>query len=132
MNLCGIDWLIVGVVMTALLAIAVHVRRYMRSVSDFLAANRMAGRYIVSVSNGFGGAISMVALWEMTYANGLPAQWGMLLMTMVLLCIAISGFVVYWLRETRALTLAQFFGMRYSRRFRIFAGSISCVSGFLP
>ena len=49
MNLCGIDWLIVGVVMTALLAIAVHVRRYMRSVSDFLAANRMAGRYIVSV-----------------------------------------------------------------------------------
>ena len=131
MNLQAVDWIIVGVVMTALVALAVHVKRYMRSVSDFLAANRMAGRYIVSVSNGFGGAISMVALWEMTYANGLPAQWGMLLMTMVLLCIAISGFVVYRLRETRALTLAQFFEMRYSRRFRIFAGSLSCVSGFL-
>ena len=131
MNLHWIDWTIVGVILTALLAVAFHVRRYMRSVSDFLAANRMAGRYIVSVSNGFGGAISMVALWEMTYANGLPAQWGMLLMTMVILCIAISGFVVYRLRETRALTLAQFFEMRYSRRFRIFAGSLSCVSGFL-
>ena len=117
--------------MAALMAIAAYVKRYMRSVSDFLAANRMAGRYIVSVSNGFGGAISMVALWEMTYANGLPAQWGMLLMSMVVLCIAISGFVVYRLRETRALTLAQFFEMRYSRRFRIFAGSLSCVSGFL-
>ena len=131
MNLHGIDWVIVGVVMSALVALAIFVKRYMRSVSDFLAANRMAGRYIVSVSNGFGGAISMVALWEMTYANGLPAQWGMLLMTMVILCIAISGFVVYRLRETRALTLAQFFEMRYSRRFRIFAGSLSCVSGFL-
>ena len=131
MNLHWIDWTIVGVLMAALMALAVFVKRYMRSVSDFLAANRMAGRYIVSVSNGFGGAISMVALWEMTYANGLPAQWGMLLMTMVILVIAISGFVVYRLRETRALTLAQFFEMRYSRRFRIFAGSLSCVSGFL-
>jgi len=131
MNLHWIDWTIVGIILSALMALALFVKRYMRSVSDFLAANRMAGRYIVSVSNGFGGAISMVALWEMTYANGLPAQWGMLLMTMVILCIAISGFVVYRLRETRALTLAQFFEMRYSRRFRIFAGSLSCVSGFL-
>ena len=72
MNLHWIDWTIVGVLMAALMALAVFVKRYMRSVSDFLAANRMAGRYIVSVSNGFGGAISMVALWEMTYANGLP------------------------------------------------------------
>ncbi|MBO7721122.1 MAG: sodium:solute symporter [Kiritimatiellae bacterium] len=131
MNLTALDWVIVGVLMAGLLALAAYVKRFMRSVSDFLAANRMAGRYIVSVSNGFGGAISMVALWEMTYANGLPAQWGMLLMTMMGLCIAISGFVVYRLRETRALTLAQFFEMRYSRRFRIFAGSLSCVSGFL-
>ena len=131
MNLHWIDWAIVATSLALLMAIAVYVKRYMRSVSDFLAANRMAGRYIVSVSNGFGGAISMVALWEMTYANGLPAQWGMLLMSMVILCIAISGFVVYRLRETRALTLAQFFEMRYSRRFRIFAGSLSCVSGFL-
>lgn len=131
MNLHWIDWTIVGGLLAALLALAVYVKRYMRSVADFLAANRLAGRYIVSVSNGFGGAISMVALWEMTYANGLPAQWGMLLMSMVILCIAISGFVVYRLRETRALTLAQFFEMRYSRRFRIFAGSLSCVSGYL-
>ncbi|MBR4615773.1 MAG: sodium:solute symporter, partial [Kiritimatiellae bacterium] len=79
MNLHWIDWAIVATSLAMLMAIAVYVKRYMRSVSDFLAANRMAGRYIVSVSNGFGGAISMVALWEMTYANGLPAQWGMLL-----------------------------------------------------
>lgn len=131
MNLHLIDWLIVGTGISMLMALAVYVKRYMRSVSDFLAANRMAGRYIVSVSNGFGGAISMVALWEMTYANGLPAQWGMMLMSMVILVIAISGFVVYRLRETRALTLAQFFEMRYSRRFRMFAGALSCVSGFL-
>ena len=69
MNLHWIDWTIVGVILAGLLAVAVSVKRYMRSVSDFLAANRLAGRYIVSVSNGFGGAISMVALWEMTYAN---------------------------------------------------------------
>ena len=131
MNLHWIDWTIVGAALAGLLALACIARRYMRSVSDFLAANRMAGRYIVSVSNGFGGAISMVALWEMTYANGLPAQWGMMLMGMVGLCITISGFVTYRLRETRCLTTAQFFEMRYSRRFRVFAGALCCLSGFL-
>jgi SSS family solute:Na+ symporter len=39
--------------------------------------------------------------------------------------------VVYRYRETRAMTLAQFFEMRYSRSFRVFAGLVAFIAGVL-
>ena len=40
----------------------------------------------------------------------------------IILFVAISGWVIYRFRETRALTLAQFFEVRYSKKFRLFMG----------
>ncbi len=131
MNLHWIDWSIIAVVLALLVGITLFAKRYNRSVSDFLAANRLAGRYLLTVSAGFGGAISLVATWEMTYWNGLPAQWWTMMSIPLGLFIALTGFVVYRFRETRALTLAQFFEMRYSRKFRFFSGLLCWTSGVL-
>jgi len=49
----------------------------------------------------------------------------------VQLIIGLTGWVTYRFRQTRALTMAQFFEMRYSKRFRIFAGSICFISGIV-
>jgi len=38
---------------------------------------------------------------------------------------------VYRFRETRCLTLAEFFERRYSRRFRVFAGMLAWISGII-
>jgi SSS family solute:Na+ symporter len=103
----------------------------MHSVADFLAANRLAGRYLLTVSSGFGGAISIIAMWEMVYDAGLPTQWWALMSIPVGLFISLTGFVIYRFRQTRALTLAQFFEMRYSRKFRFFAGLLSWLAGVL-
>ncbi|MDR0932479.1 MAG: hypothetical protein LBM70_05590 [Victivallales bacterium] len=103
----------------------------MRGVADFLAADRLAGRYLLTVAGGFYGAVSLVALWEMIYNTGLPAQyWGMMNLPIGLF-LGLTGFVVYRFRQTRALTLAQFFEKRYSRKFRYFAGTLCWVSGIL-
>lgn len=131
MNLHWIDWTIVVTILIALIMITAYARRYNRSVSDFLAANRLAGRYLLTVSSGFSGAIALVASWEMFYCNGLPVQWWWMMSAPLGLFIALTGFVVYRFRETRALTLAQFFEMRYSRKFRFFSGSLCWLSGIL-
>jgi SSS family solute:Na+ symporter len=45
--------------------------------------------------------------------------------------ITVSGWVLYRFRETRALTMAQFFEIRYSRGFRVFAGVLAFLSGIV-
>jgi len=129
MKMHWIDWSIIVFLLGSLLVITIYARKYMKSVADFLAANRLAGRYMLTVSGGFGGAISIIATWEMLYNSGLPTQWWSMIGMPIGLILGISGFIIYRFRQTRALTLAQFFEMRYSRQFRYFAGFLCWVSG---
>ncbi|MDR1282337.1 MAG: sodium:solute symporter [Opitutaceae bacterium] len=131
MNLTFLDWSIVAAAAITLSVIAVWIRRYTRSVSDFLAANRCAGRYLLTLSEGIAafGVTSIVANFEKFYQAGFAACWWGMMLAPVAMLIAMSGWVAYRFRETRALTMAQFFEMRYSRRFRVFAGILTWVSG---
>ncbi len=108
-------------------------RASMRGVSDFLAAGRTAGRYTICVSQGIAavGAITIVANFEMYYQSGFSMMWWELLMSVVILLVTVSGWVVYRFRQTRALTMAQFFEKRYSRNFRVFTGLIAWASGIV-
>lgn len=126
----SIDWAIISFVVACLAALTLYSRRFTRSVADFLAARRVAGRYLLTVHESV-GAIAIIATWEMVYAGGLATQWWTLLSLPVGLLLALTGFIVYRFRQTRAMTLAQFFEMRYSRKFRIFAGLLAWVSGVL-
>jgi len=131
MNMHLVDWSIVGALLTVICFMAFKTRNYTRSVADFLAANRCAGKYLLGVADGIAGlcAISVVALFEMHYKAGFTAIWWATMTNAVWLVIALTGWVQYRYRETRALTMAQFFELRYSRRFRIFAGFLAFVSG---
>lgn len=108
-------------------------RRYVRSVSDFLATNRSTGRYLLSISQGLCGvgAISILAFWQQNFTSGFAmAFWGFS-MNIVVLVVAVSGWISYRYRQTRCLTLAQFFEQRYSRKFRVFAGAIAFIAGII-
>lgn len=131
MNESVVIWSTNAVIVLLLLCITIYCRRYMRGISDFLAADRMAGRYLLTVAGGFYGAISLVALWEMVYNTGLPPQWWGMMNLPVGLFLGLTGFIIYRFRQTRALTLAQFFEVRYSRRFRYYAGILCWISGIL-
>lgn len=128
-----VDWLLVALFMGVVAAAVIHTQRFVHGVTDFLSANRSAGRYLLCVADGMAGfgAITMVALFEMYYNAGFTANWWGQMMAPVSLLIALSGWVVYRYRETRALTLAQFFEERYSRKIRIFSGLLAWVSGIV-
>ena len=133
MNMHALDWAILGGLFVLLLVIAGLSSRLTRSVADFLAANRSAGRYLLTVAQGMSGlgAISIAANFEKYYQAGFGAIWWAQILAPISLLLALSGFVIYRYRETRAMTMAQFFEMRYSRKFRVFAGLLACVSGLL-
>ena len=133
MNMHWIDWTIVAGLLAFIVGAAIYTNRYTRSVADFLAANRSAGRYLLCISSGIAGlgAVSVVAMFEMYYAAGFTATWWGLMMAPVGLLMALSGWVTYRYRETRVMTLAQFFEVRYSKKLRIFAGILLWVSGIV-
>ncbi|MFH1571711.1 MAG: hypothetical protein ABIL09_27220 [Gemmatimonadota bacterium] len=124
-----VDWAILAGFVLVVVLVAAYTTRYMKSVADFLAGNRAAGRYLLSIDGVNTGAISMVAVWELWYKAGYGAAWWGGLTAPVGLIITLSGWVVYRYRRTRAFTLAQFFEVRYSRRFRVFAGLLGYLSG---
>ena len=129
-----IDWTIIIGTLAITTWAALYTRRFTRSVSDFLAANRSAGRYVLCVGDGMAalGAISIIAMWEMYYQAGFTAMWWRMIVWIILPSIfGLSGWIFYRYRQTRALTIAQFFELRYSRKLRVFTGILIWLSGIV-
>jgi len=128
-----IDWLIVIIVLVALAIVGIVSRKYMKSVADFLVAGRGVGRFLgqtTSFAAGV-GAVSIVTEMQAVYAGGWAYFWSRIANVVILMVIAISGFGIYRLRETRVMTLNELFERRYSRKLRIFCGMLCFISGTL-
>jgi len=128
-----IDYAITLVPFVIVMIVSWHTRRYMKSVADFMSASRCAGRYLVCNAAGAAafGAVSAVAMFEYLYKTGFVLSWWQQLSVPVGLMLTLTGFVVYRYRQTRVMTMAQFFEIRYSKGFRVFAGILTFVSGVL-
>jgi SSS family solute:Na+ symporter len=129
----GIEWGFVAFALALEVGIAILASQYMKSVADFMACGRSAGRYLLCVARSEmgAGAAAVVATFEMVANSGFVMTWWGWLTIPVGLVVAISGFVIYRFRETRALTLAQFFEIRYSKGFRVFCGVLGFLAGVL-
>jgi solute:Na+ symporter, SSS family len=128
-----IDYIIAFVPFLVIVIVSWRTRRYMKSVADFMSASRCAGRYLVCSAGGEAafGAVTAVAMFEYTYKTGFVLTWWNTLSVPTTLLFTLTGFVIYRYRETRVMTLAQFFEIRYSKRFRVFAGLLGFISGVL-
>jgi SSS family solute:Na+ symporter len=128
-----IDWSFIFLTVAFVAWVGLYTRRYMKSVADFLSGNRLAGRYLLAVARGEigAGAVSFVAAFEVVSRAGFTVMWWQWVNIPVSLLVSISGFVVYRFRQTRAMTLAQFFEIRYSKSFRIFTGMLGFLAGVI-
>jgi SSS family solute:Na+ symporter len=131
MNMSWIDWALVAGFVGFLIYAGMTTRKLTRGVADYLAGNRCAGRYLLSVAQGQAqlGAVAVIAAFEQFYTAGFTPQFWSGMFAPIGLFVILSGWVIYRFRQTRAMTLAQFFEMRYSRKFRIYAGLLCWVSG---
>lgn len=128
-----IDWIFLLLPVAIVLVVGIYTQRYLKSVSDFMAGGRMAGPYLLAVAKGEmqAGAVVFVASFEMISRAGFTLTWWLWISVPMGLIFAIFGFVIYRYRETRAMTLAQFFELRYSRSFRVFTGLLGFGAGIV-
>lgn len=129
----SVDWLLMALPLFLVGIIGFYTRGYVRTVVDFMAGGRHAGRYLLCTARGEmgAGAALFVAMFEQFSHAGFTMTWWNQILVPVGLVVAVSGFVVYRYRQTRALTLAQFFEMRYSHSFRLFTGGLGFLAGIV-
>jgi len=125
-----IDWLIVLIPVTGVLGMAVYAKKYVRGVTDFLAAGRVAGRYVISVGDLQAGlsVISLIALCESQYQCGMAMGLWSNLVIPVSIFMSLTGYCLYRYRQTKCLSIGQFLEIRYNRPLRIAAAFIRTVA----
>ncbi len=119
--------------LSIVLAVGIYAQRYVKSVADFVSANRSAGRYLLCISGNelLTGAVVFVSSFEIFSHGGFAYGWMGNIAAPLSIILAITGFVNYRFRETRAMTLAQFFEIRYNKSFRLFTGLLGFFAGML-
>ncbi len=127
------DWAIVAGLLGLMTFAALSTRKYNKGVVDFLSAGRCARKYVLGVAEGLScvGAITIVAWFEAYYRGGFSVAWWTMVTLLAQVVVAMSGWIAYRYRQTRAMTLAQILEMRYSKNFRVFAGFVIFISGTL-
>ena len=125
-----IDWCIVIVPIVLLIWVSVYSRKYARGVVDFLAAGRIAGRYVMSVGDLTAGlsVITLVAGAEQYYQTGFSVGFWWAITTPVGIFLALSGYCLYrakpgvfpWDSFSNCVTAVNFSGSsaRFCARLR--------------
>ena len=126
-----IDWTITLVPVVFVLGMAVYAKKYVRGVADFLAAGRVAGRYVISVGDlqAALALFSFIAICESQYQCGMAMGgfWNNLTIP-VSIFLALTGYCLYRYRQTKCLSMGQFLELRYNRPLRIIAAFIRTVA----
>ncbi len=128
-----IDWLIMIVPVLFILGMAVYSKKYVRGVADFLAAGRVAGRYVISVGDMQAGlaVISLIALCEMGYQCGMAMSFWNRMVIPVSIFLSLTGYCLYRYRQTKCLSAGQFLEIRYNRTLRIVATFIRSLADMM-
>ncbi|HNX26626.1 MAG TPA: sodium:panthothenate symporter, partial [Phycisphaerae bacterium] len=91
-----IDWIIVAIPLFIVLYVGIKTQKYVKGVSDFLTAGRVAGRYVICVAGGEAamGLVSLAAMFENYYKSGFAYSFWSRLATPIGIVMALTGYCI--------------------------------------
>jgi SSS family solute:Na+ symporter len=133
MTLTPLDYGVMAIPLIAVSIIAFRMRVYAKSVADYLAANRCAGRYLICTSTNQlnSSVVGLVVYLEMFSATGASTGFWTAFSAVFIFIFTLFGVITFRFRETRCLTFHQFFETRYSKGLRVFSSLIAFFSGLI-
>ncbi|MBO4511622.1 MAG: hypothetical protein J5746_02540 [Victivallales bacterium] len=128
-----IDWIITIVPMIFVMFMGFYSQKYIKGVTDYLAAGRVAGRYVLTVGDVAQNlaVITLIGYTEAHYKAGFAMAFWSSILAPLSIVLGLTGFVTYRFRETKALSLGQFLEMRYNRPLRIYASALRSLAELL-
>lgn len=132
-NFGTLDWIIVGVYLLIIAGVGVYLRRFVKSVGDFMVAGRQM-RTFLGVASMIGtelGLITVVFAAQKGYTSGFAAFHIAMAAAIGALIVGITGFIIVPLRRMRIMTMPEFYEKRFGKDIRIFGGIILAFSGIL-
>ncbi len=132
-NFSPIDWVIVGVYLSATVVIGLYVNRYIRSMSDYVVAGRSL-RSFLAIATMIGTELGLVTVMyaaQKGFTGGFAAFHIGLVAGVTTLIVGLTGFIVVPLRQMGVMTIPEFYEKRFSRGVRIFGGALLAGAGIL-
>jgi len=129
----ALDWLIVLAYVFGATVAGLLCRKYIHGIADFIVAGRTLGVFlgVATLAGTELGLVTVVYWAEQGYTNGFSALILGVLAGGSLLFVGLTGFLVKGLRASGAMTLAEYYQMRYSQNVRLLGGLIIAVAGIL-
>jgi len=132
-NFGRFDALIVIGYLSISLVVGLAVRRFVRDMATYIAADRSVGRWLglASLTGTELGLITVMYSAEKGFKGGFAAFHIALVAGIVTWLVGATGFIIVPLRRHGVLTIPEYYGKRFGRRTRILGGIMLALGGIL-
>jgi len=133
MILAPLDWIIICVYLVGCLSAGLWMRRYVSGVEEFAIAGRElhVNLGIASLAATELGLVTVMYTAQLGYEKGFAGATIGVIMSLAMLLIGYTGFVIEPLRDAGVMTIPELFEKRFSKRVRWLAGVFVALGGLL-
>ena len=133
MHFTMVDWVILLVTLSGILALGILAKRYVIDTTDFLVAGRNVGLYIgaLSLLSTDTGILTFLYFAEMGYSYGFAALIAAVIPMFTFVFLGRTGFVIKAFRELELVTISEYFQNKFGRSARVLAGTLMVAGGAL-
>ncbi|MGC9327409.1 MAG: sodium:solute symporter family protein [Candidatus Hinthialibacter sp.] len=132
-NFTPLDWAIVALYLTISVAIGIIANRYVADMVDFVVAGRGV-RTALAVATLTGTELGLVTVMycaQKGFSGGFAAFHIGIASGIVTFFVGLTGFIVVRLRRCGAITIPDYYRMRYGKKTQIIGGLMLSLGGIL-